>query len=51
MAARALGVGVLSNTAVKLGAVLLLGRGGYRRLAGLGLVVQALALGVSLMLS
>lgn len=43
LAARALAVGVLSNTLLKLALAVALGSGPYRRLAGAGLVALALA--------
>jgi uncharacterized membrane protein (DUF4010 family) len=44
LAARAIAVGVLSNTMLKLGLVLALGSPGFRRAAGPGLLALALAL-------
>jgi uncharacterized membrane protein (DUF4010 family) len=49
-AARALGVGVLSNTVLKLGVALVVGRGAYRLLAGAGLLAMAAALALPLLL-
>jgi uncharacterized membrane protein (DUF4010 family) len=45
---RALGLGMLANTVLKLGVTLGLGRGRFRVVAALGLAVMALAAGVSL---
>ena len=42
-AAVALAIGVLSNTVFKLGVALLVGRGAFRRVAGLGLSVLSAA--------
>jgi uncharacterized membrane protein (DUF4010 family) len=50
MAARAIGVGVVSNGVMKLALALGLGRGEYRRLAGLGLLLLALATAVGVLL-
>ena len=48
LVAAALVIGILSNTVVKLGIVLALGRGGFRTLAAVGLSVIAVALGARL---
>jgi uncharacterized membrane protein (DUF4010 family) len=48
-AAQALGVGVLANTLLKLALVLVVGRGAFRRIAGLGLAGLAVASGVALL--
>lgn len=48
MAARAITVGVLANTAVKFGLVVGIGRGRFRIWAGAGLVLIAAALGVAI---
>jgi uncharacterized membrane protein (DUF4010 family) len=45
--ARALTIGVLSNTFVKLGIALVLGHGAYRRLAAFGLALMAALLGAA----
>ncbi len=50
LAAQGLVVGVLANTAFKLSAVLILGRGEYRRIAGLGLTAIGAAAGFGLWL-
>jgi uncharacterized membrane protein (DUF4010 family) len=50
IAARALGVGLLSNTALKLGISLVVGRGSYRLLAGGSLLLLGLALVVPLLI-
>jgi hypothetical protein len=42
-AAEGLAVGILGNTVLKLTLVLVIGRAGFRRTAGLGLAVLALA--------
>ena len=42
-AAQALAVGVLANTVFKLGAALVLGRGGFRKIVGGGLALVSLA--------
>src|SRR6185436_10434871 len=44
MAARAITIGILANTGVKLGLVLAIGRGKFRIWAGLGLMLIAAAL-------
>ena len=44
LAARAIGIGLLSNTVLKLGVTLVLGSPAFRRFAGLGLLVCALSL-------
>ena len=44
VAAHAITVGVLSNTLVKLGIALVLGRGAYRPLAAIGLALMAATL-------
>ena len=49
IAAQALGIGILSNTALKLGIALVIGRGSYRLLAGASLLAMAIALAVSLL--
>lgn len=43
MAARGLAVGILSNTVFKLALAVSLGRGAFRRLAGVGLAALAMA--------
>ena len=43
VAGRALGVGVLANTAVKLALAVALGRGSFRKLAGVGLIAMMVA--------
>ena len=48
-AAQALGVGVLANTLLKLALVLVVGRGTFRRIAGLGLACLAVASGAALL--
>ena len=45
VAARALALGVLSNTIVKLCIALVIGRGSFRVLAAIGLALMAVALG------
>ena len=50
LGARAIAVGILSNTVLKLALVLILGRGEFRRIAGLGLVALGVASGVGLWL-
>jgi uncharacterized membrane protein (DUF4010 family) len=45
IAAKAVTIGILSNTVVKMGFVLALGRGAFRVVAGLGLALMAMALG------
>ena len=49
IAAQALGIGILSNTALKLGIALVIGRVSYRLLAGASLLARAIALAVSLL--
>ncbi len=44
LAARAVTIGVLSNTIVKLGIAVVLGRGRFRPLAAAGLTLMAVAL-------
>lgn len=51
VAARALAVGVLSNTLVKTAIAGLVGRGGYRWRTGIGLGILAIALGVWILLA
>jgi hypothetical protein len=48
--ARAIAIGILSNTVLKLALVLSLGRGEFRRIAGLGLAALGVATGVGLWL-
>jgi uncharacterized membrane protein (DUF4010 family) len=48
VAARALTIGVLANTLVKLGIALAVGRGHFRTLAAAGLACMAVALGVAI---
>jgi uncharacterized membrane protein (DUF4010 family) len=48
VAARALTIGVLANTIVKLGITVAIGRGRFRTLAGAGLAFMAIALGVAI---
>jgi uncharacterized membrane protein (DUF4010 family) len=50
VAATALSVGILSNTLFKAGIVLALGRGRYRWLAGMGLLVLGAILGLSVLM-
>jgi uncharacterized membrane protein (DUF4010 family) len=50
LGAQAIAIGVLSNTVLKLAVALFLGRGDFRRIAGLGLVALAAASGVGLWL-
>jgi uncharacterized membrane protein (DUF4010 family) len=50
IAARALGIGLVSNTALKLGISLVVGRGSYRLLAGGSLLLLGLALVVPLLI-
>ncbi|HEY3011672.1 MAG TPA: DUF4010 domain-containing protein [Gemmatimonadales bacterium] len=50
LGARAIGIGILSNTVLKLVLVLFLGRGEFRRIAGLGLAALGAASGVGLWL-
>jgi uncharacterized membrane protein (DUF4010 family) len=50
VAARAVTVGVLTNTVVKLGVAMVLGRAEFRWLAGPTLAAMAAALGISLVL-
>jgi hypothetical protein len=50
LGAQAIAIGVLSNTVLKLAVALFLGRGEFRRIAGLGLVALAAASGVGLLL-
>ena len=50
VAARAIAVGILSNTALKLSIVLIVGRGTFRGLAATGLLAMALAFGVGIWL-
>jgi uncharacterized membrane protein (DUF4010 family) len=50
LGARAIAVGILSNTVLKLALVLFLGRGEFRRIAGLGLMTLVAASGVGLWL-
>jgi uncharacterized membrane protein (DUF4010 family) len=50
LGAQAIAVGILSNTVLKLALALILGRGEFRRIAGLGLVALAAASGVGLWL-
>jgi uncharacterized membrane protein (DUF4010 family) len=50
VAARALGIGVLSNTVLKALIVFILGRGAFRTLAGAGLGVLATASAAALLL-
>lgn len=51
LAARGVAIGVLSNTVLKLGLVLILGRGHFRRLAAGGLLILGLASGAALWLA
>jgi uncharacterized membrane protein (DUF4010 family) len=46
IAARAVTIGILANTVVKLGITVVLGRGRFRPLAAIGLALMAVALGV-----
>jgi uncharacterized membrane protein (DUF4010 family) len=50
LGAQAIAVGILSNTVLKLALALILGRGEFRRIAGLGLVAVGVASGVGLWL-
>ena len=50
LGARAIAIGILSNTVLKLALVLILGRGEFRRIAGLGLVALGVASGMGLWL-
>jgi len=50
LAARAIAIGVLSNTVLKLALVLVLGSGGFRARAGVGLTMLALATATGLLL-
>jgi uncharacterized membrane protein (DUF4010 family) len=50
LGAQAIAVGILSNTVLKLALALFLGRGEFRRIAGLGLVALGAASGVGLWL-
>lgn len=50
LGAQAIAVGILSNTVLKLALALILGRGEFRRFAGLGLVALGAASGVGLWL-
>jgi uncharacterized membrane protein (DUF4010 family) len=50
LTARAILIGILANTAVKLGITVVIGRGLYRALTGIGLVLMGAALGVGLKL-
>jgi uncharacterized membrane protein (DUF4010 family) len=50
VAAKALGIGVLSNTILKLGIAAIVGKGRYRVLAPAGLLFQAAVLGAALLL-
>ena len=46
-AAQAIAVGLLTNTILKLGLVLVVGSAGFRRVAGPGLLALGIALAVS----
>jgi uncharacterized membrane protein (DUF4010 family) len=48
LAARAVAVGVLSNTLLKMAVAIAVGRGAYRRVAGTGLALTAALLGALL---
>jgi uncharacterized membrane protein (DUF4010 family) len=50
LAARAIGIGLLSNTVLKLGVALALGSPAFRRFAGLGLLACAISLAVGLLI-
>jgi hypothetical protein len=50
LGAKAIAIGILSNTVLKLAFVLFLGRGEFRKIAGLGLVALGVASGVGLWL-
>ena len=49
VAARALTIGILANTCVKLAIAMAVGRGRFRPLAGIGLALMGLALGAALL--
>jgi hypothetical protein len=48
LAARAIAVGILSNTILKLGIALVIGVGDFRRFAAIGLACLAVASGVGI---
>jgi uncharacterized membrane protein (DUF4010 family) len=50
LAARAIGIGLLSNTVLKLALALILGTSGFRRIAAAGLVAYAISLLAGLMI-
>jgi uncharacterized membrane protein (DUF4010 family) len=50
LAARGIGVGVISNTVFKLGVALVLGSGGFRRRVAIGLTSLGAAVGVGWLL-
>jgi uncharacterized membrane protein (DUF4010 family) len=51
LAARGIAVGILSNTALKLTVVLAVGRGDFRRFAGVGLAILGVASGLGFLLA
>jgi uncharacterized membrane protein (DUF4010 family) len=51
VAARALAIGIISNTSVKLAIAVAIGRGSYRTIAGLGLAAMGAAIAVGLYLA